>query len=528
MAQDRNGLYGPWIMIGVVCCGVLTFDLSFPLGVAGAVPYIGPIVLTLWISGKSATLKVALITSALTVLGYLASPPGGVLWVSLVNRFLALAIIWIGARLVIGRKEMVAALEKKFEDRSEELRRKDREQALMLSINHIVQQMVRPPDIERFLKICYTELQAFGQIFETLLIHLIDAEKECVTTYQIDRTVQITTSEATPTEVYQIWQGENPVYYSDLNTHPQATAHQVAKHYGLGTGSLFGVPHEWGALVLFSSELEGFNSENQQTITKISEVLSVGIKRISDLEELESVEKELRQHEKELLVHRRQLQSLGAALALAEERERRRLAMDLHDRIGQNLALSKNNAGQLLDSVSDPAWTEKIQALYELLDQTVKDTRSLSFELSPPVLYELGLEAGLEWLAEHFQSQHDLAVHLHTDHSDKRLEEELEIILFRSVRELLLNAVKYAHASLVEIHIEHREDQITVTVRDDGVGFEVSESAPLKGFGLFNIRERIGHLNGTVKIDSAPNQGTTIRIQAPLKGGEKSSLASGA
>jgi len=248
---------------------------------------------------------------------------------------------------------------------------------------------------------------------------------------------------------------------------------------------------------------------------------------------LEKSESRYRDLCKQMLTYQKKLQSLASELSLVEERERRAIATDLHDRIGQTLTVIRMKlhearqlaaAPQTSPAVAPETVAKAVRLLDDLGDlvrQTIRDTRSLTFELSPPVLYELGLEAALEWLADDFRDRHGLAVKVRDDGRPKALSEEVRIILFRAVRELLVNTVKHAGARRVEIETRRDGDSIRIMVEDDGAGFDPAgrSAAPAghQGFGLFNIKERLNHLGGRLEIDSTPGQGTKATLTAPLK-----------
>jgi len=156
----------------------------------------------------------------------------------------------------------------------------------------------------------------------------------------------------------------------------------------------------------------------------------------------------------------------------------------------------------------------------ELIAQALQATRSLTFELSPPVLYELGFEPAVEWLTERMQEEHDLNLTFRDDGKPKPLDHELSVVLFKAVRELLHNVVKHSRARQAEVHISRRGDSIRVRIKDDGVGFEPEQGhrrRPDAGFGLFNIRERIQHFGGHVVVRSKPGRGTRVTLVAPLR-----------
>lgn len=218
--------------------------------------------------------------------------------------------------------------------------------------------------------------------------------------------------------------------------------------------------------------------------------------------------------EEQVLAYQEQLQSLASELSLSEERERRRIATNLHDRIGQSLAFARLKLASLSH---ENAAAREVQALIE---QAIVDTRSLTFELSPPVLYELGLVAALEWLARKIQQEHGVQTRFHDDGQPKPLDEDFRIVLFQAVRELLVNVVKHARATHAQVLLRREADALRIIIEDDGVGFEVpkiSAKETMRSFGLFNIRERVEYLGGRVKIRTEPGRGTRVTLMAPLQ-----------
>ncbi|MGW8161811.1 MAG: PAS domain-containing sensor histidine kinase [Desulfobulbales bacterium] len=234
---------------------------------------------------------------------------------------------------------------------------------------------------------------------------------------------------------------------------------------------------------------------------------------------------ERKQTEGKLFIYQEKLQSLASELSLVEERERRAIATDLHDQIGQTLSVIKMRCFELRDNLHEPDLVRQINEIKELVKQTIQDTRSLTFELSPPVLYELGLVAAIDWLAEQFQLKHNLQCVVETDRKPKPLSQDIEIVLFRSVRELLINIVKHAHAKKVKITIRVNKKNLRIRVTDDGSGFSPETKAARaykdQQFGLFNITERIRHLGGTLEVDSQKGKGTMVSLVVPLKLSDK-------
>ena len=225
-----------------------------------------------------------------------------------------------------------------------------------------------------------------------------------------------------------------------------------------------------------------------------------------------------KQLQMQLQTYQHQLRSLSAELTLAEDRERRRIAIELHDQVSQNLAVAALRIEALRASTPAPEQSQLLDELASLVDQMDGDIRSLTFELSPPVLYELGLRAGLDWLAEQIEGQHGLPIQIKAS-PQQRLGEDLSSILFRCVRELLSNVVKHGQASSAEVSIQQSGSTLQVEVADNGKGFEVSD-VELEGggmrFGLFSIRERLDLIGGRFEIESKPGAGTRCTITCPV------------
>jgi PAS domain S-box-containing protein len=218
--------------------------------------------------------------------------------------------------------------------------------------------------------------------------------------------------------------------------------------------------------------------------------------------------------------YQKQLRSLASDLSLAEEKERRRIATMLHDHIGQILAISKIKLGALLQSAAHDGFLEQLEEVREHVEQAIQFTRSLTFELSPPILYDLGLESALEWLTEQIKEQHGISCDFETDNTPKPVRDEIRIVLFSAVRELLMNVAKHALAQTAKVTIRRVNENIVVHVADNGTGFTVSKMNfyldENKGFGLFSIRERLRHLGGQMDVRSAKGRGTRVILTAPL------------
>ncbi len=212
------------------------------------------------------------------------------------------------------------------------------------------------------------------------------------------------------------------------------------------------------------------------------------------------------------------LRTLAGQISLAEESERRRISSELHDGTIQNLVLARIHLETLRRSLASQGAERLADEINDLLQRSLEETRSLIFEISPPVLYELGLESAVEWLADHYRQRAGLEIVVISDDRRATLSDELRIVLFQASRELLINVIKHAQASRVTITLQHAVDWIEVIIEDDGRGFDqdtvASQPASKGGFGLFSIRERLKLLGAELEISSSP-AGSRMRIHAP-------------
>ncbi|MFZ5993583.1 MAG: PAS domain-containing sensor histidine kinase [Thermodesulfobacteriota bacterium] len=250
---------------------------------------------------------------------------------------------------------------------------------------------------------------------------------------------------------------------------------------------------------------------------RIVEFQSVG----RDITERMEAEQRIRDYQK-------QLESLAMELSLAEERERRRIATDIHDDIGQALITAKLKLEMLQQSVSSTKTADCLNEITALLRQVIERVRSLTFELSPPILYSSGLEDAVEWLCERMQQEHGVRFEFTGDGQHIPMSEDARILLFKVVRELLTNIARHAQAQRALVSIARDGDDVRIHVQDNGIGFDVfhvnSYPAGVPGFGLFSIRERLRHLGGHLEIHSTTGKGTRVTVIVPAacrKGSER-------
>jgi len=218
-----------------------------------------------------------------------------------------------------------------------------------------------------------------------------------------------------------------------------------------------------------------------------------------------------------------QLRSLAFELTKAEEFERQAIARDLHDGLGQTLAIAKIRLSNLPADAIKPEAVDALVVVEKLIDQSQRAVRSLAEQLSPPVLYDLGLAPAVEWLVEQMERDYDLCCDIAADNVPDTIDQSVRAILFRALRELLLNIVKHAGAMTKPVQIDMTVLQavtplLQIVVSDTGKGFDPRQVKRTRtgGFGLMNVRERVAYIGGTMHVESECGKGTTVTITAPI------------
>lgn len=228
---------------------------------------------------------------------------------------------------------------------------------------------------------------------------------------------------------------------------------------------------------------------------------------------------ELKATEQRLQMQRGQLSILTRNLGLAEERERRRIAAGLHDEVGHSLALAQIQLGTLGEKLTAELRLE-MASVRELIAEVIKTTRALTFDLSSPVLYELGLVAALESAADRLAEATGIDLEFVSDGKPASVSEDTGVLLFRSVREILLNVAKHAGAQTATLSVHTLADELQIRVADDGVGFDAANvmrpAGTGIGHGLRSATEHVQSVGGSLEVDAAPGFGTTCLIVVPL------------
>jgi len=265
--------------------------------------------------------------------------------------------------------------------------------------------------------------------------------------------------------------------------------------------------------------------KDQFCITTIKPILEEGGRVLSvicsskDITGRKQAEEEIRQLLQSVQKQREELRALGARLSEVEEDERRRLSGELHDRVGQNLTALGINLNILRNQL--PAETagragKALEDSLRLVVKTVEDIRNVMAELRPPLLDEYGLLAALRWYGKQFSERTGLNTVVEGGETMSRLPPEVEIALFRITQEALTNVAKHGRASRVTVTLEEVDKRTTLTIADNGAGFDPQASrttAAATKWGLILIRERAEVVGGQVRIDSGPGKGTRIVVE---------------
>ena len=261
--------------------------------------------------------------------------------------------------------------------------------------------------------------------------------------------------------------------------------------------------------------LAGINENLELQVAERTASLSLTNKQLTgEIEERKRIEQEI-------LDHQVKLKAMAFELSMAEERERDRIAGELHDQVGQRLILAKMKLDSLTNRLSSEHLECDAEEIAGLISQTIQEIRSLTFQIRPQLLASAGLEATVQWLGEELKRDYGLRVEVIDDKNPKPLKYEIRSTIFQAVRELLLNVARHAGTDSVRVHMEREEDLFAITVRDEGIGFDTSDSSERAsttgGFGLFNVQQKIEYLGGSIAIDSNPGKGTVATIKVPVE-----------
>jgi signal transduction histidine kinase len=232
------------------------------------------------------------------------------------------------------------------------------------------------------------------------------------------------------------------------------------------------------------------------------------------------LENRIRQQRAREIQTTQDLQHLSAKLIHAQEEERRSIARELHDEVGQVLTAIKVELAVAQHRIEAEGGTaEALRDVRTITDGAVQTVRDLSHLLHPALLDDLGLPAAVEWYLRGFSRRHGLRADLLQDRMEERLTYETEVASYRIIQEALTNVVKHAHATACRVYLQRLANTVLITVEDDGTGFDSNEPATVRsgGLGLVGIRERVAQLRGTLRIESASGKGARLTVELPAQ-----------
>lgn len=237
-----------------------------------------------------------------------------------------------------------------------------------------------------------------------------------------------------------------------------------------------------------------------------------------DITKRKLTELALKRSLKQIRNYQKKLKDLNIELTFAEEKERRRIAENLHDSLGQTLSLIYIKLSSVMSGDLDMRLQQTLNEISELLKNAISESRIITYDLSPPVLYELGLVPAFKWKLEQIGEKFKIKTTLVSEFNKFNIRKEFKILVYRIVAELLNNAIKHASADLIEVEVKKSKDFYYITVRDNGVGFQkkMNNRVTMKGgFGLMSITERLENIKGRLEIKSGKGKGTEAIVRIP-------------
>lgn len=239
-----------------------------------------------------------------------------------------------------------------------------------------------------------------------------------------------------------------------------------------------------------------------------------------DITPRRQAEEDLKKSLSKIKTYQVRLKKLNSELILAEEKERRRIAEYLHDGIGQLLSISHINLSFLQSKKLAPDVQKIILESSKLLSTAIVQSRSLTYDLSPPILYELGLIPAIKWKLDQINNNNNITATVQGEETKLDLHNDTRILLYRIICELLINVIKHAKANLVEVQISKNQKKYYFAVIDNGIGFDYKLESKLTqkgGQGLFSIHERLDSIQGSLIIESKAQKGTKAIVSIPIK-----------
>ncbi|WP_162495563.1 sensor histidine kinase [Confluentibacter flavum] len=248
----------------------------------------------------------------------------------------------------------------------------------------------------------------------------------------------------------------------------------------------------------------------KELITKNNKVIGI-VSSCRDVTERVEANRAIKNYQKSL-------QNLTTEIFLVEEKQRKEIAANIHDHLSQSLVISKMKLKDLRENTSLKNHVSDIDFINTHITDALENSRKITYDLCPPVLYQLGIIDTMHWFSDKIEEQYHIKVEFTTNIESIQLDDNELISIYRSIQEIVTNSIKHANASLIHIDFKFVDEGLNILVSDNGKGFNVDNILSNKilsnGFGLFTLKERINNLKGTVNITSKPiiETGTIVKI----------------
>lgn len=482
------------VLMAILLVGLFAFDMNSPMAFADHEFYV-VVVLVATVSRFSWMPSVAAgAGTLLTIIGGIGTPWFANLppWVQMGNRFITIVILWVLVWFARKRRQAETALQRANEDLEQKVTERTQQ---LTSVNQtLLMEVAEHVQTEQALRLS-----------QGRLADILDLAEDAIIVTEHDRSITLFNQGAVklfgyePSEVLgkpidlllpKRFRIDHPSSIEEFAHNPEST-HRMAQR----------------------REVSGLKKDAREFPAEASiSTLRVG-SRVTYTLILRDITDRLRTE--------RQLQSLTAELMTAQEEERRRIARELHDDINQRLALVAIDIGNMLSTPSSMTTqvNDTIQSLSQRLAKISDDVRRMAYKFHPSILDDLGLTAALKHMAEEWSEKTGIRIVIVGEEMADPLPRDVASCLYRVTQESLANIMKHARATRVEVELICDGQEITLSIQDTGVGFDLKDAqAGHSGLGLVNMRERVRSVRGRFHIQSEPGRGTHIMVHIPFSG----------
>tara|TARA_B100000470_G_scaffold42375_1_gene30929 strand:- start:754 stop:2367 length:1614 start_codon:yes stop_codon:yes gene_type:complete len=522
-----------YLLIGIVAsAGIFILDAQLPLGIADGMLYVGLVLLGMMARNPSLIIIAAILGSALNLLGYFLSPPGGDLVQVITNRVLAFLIICVTAILCLLRNKADEKLESarsfletKVEDRTVRLKEANQRLNKEAEIAGLVKAIAMASNETRAIKdtlyFCIEKVSRFADwplghlylkaeepasgLVPTEIWHVRDPGK-------FDVFQKITGN--TPLEMGvglpgRVLASGEPEWIIDVTKDPNFPRAKLAKNIGVKAGFAFPIligQEVVGVMEFFSAKAVKPDREMLAIMGQIGTQLGRVLERKRAQDQSEVSQKILR--------------NLYLRLQEVREEERTRTAREVHDHLSQLLTTIKLELSLLDKKLSNYSSEIKgsTQQLLDMSNDAIHSVQRIAMDLRPPILDDLGLSEAIEWQVKEFKGRTGIGCKFFNEMNGLELDLERSTTLFRIFQETLTNIVRHSQATQVDVKLYACEENINLQVQDNGCGITEDQIQNLRSLGLLGMRERAMVWGGFVQITGAQDEGTTVTINIKKDG----------